>query len=151
MTDWSEKWAVSCSAASDSLQPRGRQPTKAPPPSMEFLRQDYGSGLPFPSPGWNHLLLVPSPGNLPDPGIKSESPPWQQILYLPSESSKYRQNSTHSVFKTHHSCHAKWRHGFLISKTEMPDSTLLSTGSSKKIIQEKDTPETWRESTLYTW
>ena len=28
------------------------------PPSMEFSRQEYWSGLPF-----------PSPGNLPDPGI----------------------------------------------------------------------------------
>ena len=31
--------------------------------SMEFSRQEYWSGLPF-----------PSPGNLPDPGIKSVSP-----------------------------------------------------------------------------
>ena len=33
------------------------------PLSMEFSRQEYWSGLPF-----------PSPGNLPDPGIKSVSP-----------------------------------------------------------------------------
>ena len=33
------------------------------PPSMEFSRQEYGSGLPF-----------PSPGDLPDPGIESMSP-----------------------------------------------------------------------------
>ena len=33
------------------------------PPSMEFSRQDYWSGLPF-----------PSPGDLPDPGIKPGSP-----------------------------------------------------------------------------
>ena len=33
------------------------------PPSMEFPRQEYWSGLPF-----------PSPGNLPDPGIKPRSP-----------------------------------------------------------------------------
>ena len=32
------------------------------PPSMEFSRQDYWSGVPF-----------PSPGDLPDPGIKPES------------------------------------------------------------------------------
>ena len=34
-----------------------------PPPSMGFSRQEYWSGLPF-----------PSPGDLPDPGIESGSP-----------------------------------------------------------------------------
>ena len=33
------------------------------PPSMEFSRQEYWSGLPF-----------PSPGDLPDPGIEAGSP-----------------------------------------------------------------------------
>jgi len=33
------------------------------PPSMRFSRQEYWSGLPF-----------PSPGNLPDPGIEPGSP-----------------------------------------------------------------------------
>ena len=33
------------------------------PLSMEFSRQEYWSGLPF-----------PSPGDLPDPGIKAGSP-----------------------------------------------------------------------------
>ena len=36
------------------------------PPSMGFSRQEYWSGLPF-----------PSPGNLPDPGIKPRSPTLQ--------------------------------------------------------------------------
>ena len=36
------------------------------PQSMEFSRQDYWSGLPF-----------PSPGDLPNPGIKPGSPTWQ--------------------------------------------------------------------------
>ena len=36
------------------------------PLSMGFLRQEYWSGLPF-----------PSPGDLPDPGIEPESPAWQ--------------------------------------------------------------------------
>ena len=43
------------------------------PLSMEFSRQEYGSGLPF-----------PSPGDLPDPGIKSGSPALQADV-LPSE------------------------------------------------------------------
>ena len=36
------------------------------PMSMEFSRQEYWSGLPF-----------PSPGDLPDPGILPESPALQ--------------------------------------------------------------------------
>ena len=37
--------------------------TDQAPPSMEFSRQEYWSGLPF-----------PSPGDLPDPGIEPRSP-----------------------------------------------------------------------------
>jgi len=43
------------------------------PPSMGFSRQEYWSGLPF-----------PSPGDLPDPGIKPGSPELQADS-LPSE------------------------------------------------------------------
>ena len=37
-----------------------------PPPSMGFSRQEYWTGLPF-----------PSPGDLPDPGIEPGSPAFQ--------------------------------------------------------------------------
>ena len=43
------------------------------PPSMEFSRQEYWSGLPF-----------PSPGDLPHPGIEPGSPSLQADA-LPSE------------------------------------------------------------------
>ena len=43
------------------------------PQSMEFSRQEYWSGLPF-----------PSPRDLPDPGIEPSSPSWQADA-LPSE------------------------------------------------------------------
>ena len=43
------------------------------PPSVEFSRQEYWSGLPF-----------PSPGDLPDPGIEPGSPALQTDA-LPSE------------------------------------------------------------------
>ena len=41
------------------------------PLSMGFSRQEYWSGLPF-----------PSPGDLPDPGIKSGSPELQADSFL---------------------------------------------------------------------
>ena len=41
------------------------------PPSMEFSRQQYWSGLPFPSPGY-----------LPDPGIEPRSPTLQADALL---------------------------------------------------------------------
>ena len=46
------------------------------PPSMGFSRQEYWSGLPF-----------PSPGDLPNPGIEPGSPgsPKLQVDALPSE------------------------------------------------------------------
>ena len=45
------------------------------PPSMGFSRQEYWSGLPF-----------PSPGDLPDPGVEPGSPALQADA-LPSEPS----------------------------------------------------------------
>ena len=41
------------------------------PPSMRFSRQEYWSGLPF-----------PSPGDLPDPGIEPRSPALQADALL---------------------------------------------------------------------
>ena len=40
------------------------------PPSMGFSRQEYFGGLPY-----------PSPGDLPDPGIRPRSPAFRQTLY----------------------------------------------------------------------
>ena len=45
--------------------------THQAPPSMEFSRQEYWSGLPF-----------SSPGDLPDPGIEPESPALQADALL---------------------------------------------------------------------
>ena len=51
-------------------------------PSMEFSRQEYWSGWPF-----------PSPGNLPNPGIKPMSPTLQADA-LPSEPPGKLQDSS---------------------------------------------------------
>ena len=55
------------------------------PPSMGFSRQEYWSGLPF-----------PSPGNLPDPGIKHRSPAWQADSLLSELSGKLDMKVTQS-------------------------------------------------------
>ena len=60
---------------------------QAPLP-MELTRQEYWSGLPF-----------PSPGDLPDPGIKPRSPVLQADS-LPSEPPG-KPTETHSKFALH--------------------------------------------------
>ena len=53
------------------------------PLSMGFPRQEYWSGLPF-----------PSPGDLPDPGIEPESPPLQVGSLLLSRQGSPRKLAT---------------------------------------------------------
>ena len=60
-----EKASVSRSVMSSSLLPHGLEPARFFCP-WGFLRQEYWSGLPF-----------PSPGDLPDPEIKPRSPALQ--------------------------------------------------------------------------
>ena len=50
---------ISCSVMFDSLWPHGIYIARQDPMTMKISRQEYWSGLPF-----------PSPGDLPDPGIK---------------------------------------------------------------------------------
>ena len=66
----------SYSVLSDSLRPHVATPwtvAHQAPLSLEFSRQEYWSGLPF-----------PSPGDLPNPGIEPGSPALQEDS-LPSE------------------------------------------------------------------
>ena len=58
------KWKLSRSVVSDSATPW--TVAHQAPPSMGISRQEYWSGLPF-----------PSPGDLPDPGIEPRSPALQ--------------------------------------------------------------------------
>ena len=62
---WNWKWKWSRSVVSDSLWPPWTVARQAPL-SMGFSRQEYWSGLPF-----------PSPGDLPNPGIESGFPALQ--------------------------------------------------------------------------
>ena len=70
MSDFATRWAVACQA----------------PLFMGFPRQGYWSGLPF-----------PSPGDLPDPGIKPGSPTLQADP-LPSEPPGSPKLLTNDIF-----------------------------------------------------
>ena len=61
---------LSCSVVSNSLRPFGLQPTRLLCPWVSF-RQEYLSGLPF-----------PSPGDFPDPNIKPSLLLCRQVPYL---------------------------------------------------------------------
>ena len=81
--------STSCSVMSNSLQPPWTVAQQAPL-SMEFFRQEYWSGLPF-----------PSPGDLPYSEIKPRSPALQTDC-LPSETPR-KQRIKYSV-KQHCGC-----------------------------------------------
>ena len=66
-----KEWKWSLSVVSNSLKPHGLYVAYQVPPSMEFSRQEYWSGLPF-----------PSPGDLPYPGIEPRSPALQTLYPL---------------------------------------------------------------------
>ena len=73
----------SCKVASDSESPW--TVAHQGPLSMGFSRQEYWSGLPF-----------PSPGHLPDPGIKPRSPALQvNSLPLSHQGSPYKLAAGH--------------------------------------------------------
>ena len=78
-TSWAtrEAYKVLVAKLSDSPQPHGLQPTRL---SVGFSRQEYWSGLPF-----------PSPGDLPDPGIKPKSPALQadSLLSKPPSAGRF--------------------------------------------------------------
>ena len=68
---------VSCSVVSDSLQSHGLEPARLHCPWNSPGKKEYWSGLPF-----------PSPGDLPDPGIKPRSSVLQ-VDSLPSKPPHY--------------------------------------------------------------
>ena len=59
-------WVHACALSHVQLSMAPWTVTYQAPPSMEFSRQDYWSGLPF-----------PTPGVLPNPGIEPSSPTLQ--------------------------------------------------------------------------
>ena len=70
---------VSCSVVSNSLRPHGLKLVRLLSLSMEFSRQEYWSGLPF-----------PSSGDLPHPGIEPMSPALQADSLLSAPPGKHK-------------------------------------------------------------
>ena len=87
---------LSRSVMSDSLFATGQAPL-----SMGFFRQEYWSELPF-----------PSPGNLPDPGIKPRSPALQADALLSERPGKPTQHMP--------SIYYVWRDGISIHQACFP-------------------------------
>ena len=69
------------------------------PLSMEFSRQEYWSGLPF-----------PSPGDLPGPGIKLRSPTLQADALLSEPPGKLKR---HKIYITHTKDITTWDYWWL--------------------------------------
>ena len=94
-----KKTAKVCpSVIANSLQPHGLQPTSLLCP-WRFSRKEYWSGLPF-----------PSPGNLPDPGIKPVSPflHWQVDSLLLSHQEESESHSVMSDSLQPHGLDSPW-------------------------------------------
>ena len=81
---------------------------QAPPP-MGFSRQEYWSGVPFPSPPWTIQSMefsrpeyrsaqpFPSPGDLPNPGIKPRVPALQADSLLAEPQGKPKNTEVGSL------------------------------------------------------
>ena len=71
-----------------TLQSHGLHGTHQVPLPMEFSRQEYCSGLPF-----------PSPGDLPNPGLEPKSPALQADSFSPETPGKPKQSLWNSPGK----------------------------------------------------
>ena len=114
--------ALSHSVMSDSLRTMDYMGFQASL-SMEFSREEYWGGWPF-----------PSPGDLPDPGIKPGSFAFRQILYqLSDQGSPKCSISTHTHTHTH-------THTIKLQINEFPqnDQTFWTNFTSKSLTQKQE-------------
>ena len=91
------------------------------PPSMGFSKQEYWSGLP-----------LPSPGDLPDPGIEPESPALQAEA-LPREPSGKPTHDLTMCQRPHQQTISQWALGFnirILEGTHSVYNTSLTEESS---------------------
>ena len=120
------------------------------PPSMGFSRQQYWSGLPF-----------PSPGDLPNPGMEPGSPALQADA-LPSEprgKSLYNMNSI--VFTSQCHCVSKRPIDLSISQVKVVNKASVSCGATssyliymysklrKEMREKKRQKNVWKCNSIY--
>ena len=121
---WTRKKSVSRSVMSDSLGLLGLTAHQVPL-SMEFSRQEYRSGLQF-----------PSPGDLPNPGIKPGSPTLQADS-LPSESPEPANNVVRHI------------HGSIFFKSTNAYQSVICSwlpwASSARNRKHSFMPKVWKE------
>ena len=122
---WSE---VSCSVVSNSLRPHGA------PPSVGFSRQECQSGLPF-----------PSPGDLPDPGIKPGFPTLQADALLSEPPGRpWKTESKTNRFK------ATWRQQTMQERENLKNENKTALVSTERWVIPQPKPRTgyYRNSLL---
>jgi hypothetical protein len=84
---------------------------------MDFPRQEYWSGLP-----------LPSPGDLPDPGIKPASPALAGGFFITESPGKPQfQSRSDYIVKLPISGHHSWRMEVKIARTEGVDNDKVNT------------------------
>ena len=89
--------------------------------SMEFSRQEYWSGLPF-----------PSPGDLPDPGIEPGSPALQADSLL----TELQGKPSLAIYSKYSSVYMSILNSLTIPPTTFPPATISSTTNSFKFCVE---------------
>ena len=99
--------------------------THQDPLSMGFFRQEYWSGLPF-----------PSPGDLPDPGIEPKCPALEKILYhLSHQGSIVRVVSTKKDAQCE-SCELSFIWGKMRTATRETAPQIILRNCSKEVVGE---------------
>ena len=112
--------------------------THQTPLSMGFFRQEYWSGLPF-----------PSPGNLPDPGIKSKSPALQKILYHLSHQGRIVMVVSTKKDAQCKSCELSFIWGKMRTATQETIPQIILRNCSKEVVgEDQDIRFRWRQSSM---
>ena len=99
------------------------------PPSIGFSRQEYWSGLPF-----------PSPGDLPDPGIEPRSPTFQADALTSEPPGKFQVKGSEIVVQS-----SRWSHWDQEIGSGEPRKLSCSGRGIQKSLKE------WRAEIIWEW
>ena len=108
-----------------------------PPLSMEFSRQEYRSGLPF-----------PSLGDLPDPGIELRSPALQGDSLLSEPPGKPQGGCAQVICTCYAVSHEGLEHSWILEAAGSPETSPLQTPRDKGTARAQNTG---RHKAISTW